>query len=129
MDPDLDAVKKTPAPAGQKPAPTFRPGWLVALGGVLVAGVGAGLGASAQAVADRAKDANGDGVLDVTRQVMLNAQGNATLANVLMVTGGAVAVGGGLWFLLAPTAPAAPASAALGGTGGTGFSVMAGGTF
>lgn len=125
VDPDLEAATGGTKRSG--PALTFRPGWVVALGGVVVAAVGVGFGASAQAVASRATDANGDGVLDVTRQEMLAAQGNATLANVLVGTGGAMVVGGGLWFLLAP-APRAPA-VALGGGGGVGLQAVAGGTF
>lgn len=123
-DPDLAPGVRSSAGGG--PALWSRPGFYVALGGLAAIAAGAGMGASAQSVAARAVDANGDGVLDITRGEAMAAERNALLGNVLMGVGGAVAVGGAVWMFVAPGPRPATASA---GAGGMGLTVVAGGTF
>ncbi len=79
-----------------------RPGLYLAAGGVALAAVGVALGMGAKSIERRATDANGDGVLDITRQERNTAQRNAMLSNVLVGTGAAAAVGGAVWFFLTP---------------------------
>jgi hypothetical protein len=81
-----------------------RPGFYVGLAGVLALGMGLGLGASASSVQARALDANGDGVLDITRAEARSAEWRALAANVLLGVG-ALGLGvGGVWLALAPAA-------------------------
>ncbi len=120
-DPDMMTVKK----AGGFGNLWARPGFYVALGGMVALAAGAGLGASAQATAGRFVDANQDGILDVTRAEAMTAQRNALLANVLMGVGGAAIAGGAAWMFIGPAPQPSVASAG----GGMGLTVMAGGTF
>jgi hypothetical protein len=72
-----------------------RPAFFVAVAGAAVLGAGLVVGQSARVVQAQAIDADGDGVLDVTRAEMLGAQRRATVANVLG-TVGALALAGGV---------------------------------
>lgn len=123
---DPDMAPGVRASAGGGPAIWSRPGFYVALGGLAVVAAGAGMGAMAQSVGARAVDANGDGVLDITRGEALAAERNALLGNILMGVGGAAIAGGAAWMFIAPSPR--PASAAV-GSGGMGLTVVAGGTF
>ncbi len=108
-----------------------RPALYTALVGLAAVGVGAALGMQARSVGDRARDANGDGVLDVTRREFQDAEKQATLATMLMAGGGAVAGGSVLWLVLVPTRDAPPPSTASGASPGasTGVHLLAGGSF
>lgn len=119
-----------------KPATLFeRPGLYVAAAGVVAIGIAIGLGASTLSVTDR--DVNGDGVLDVTRKQVKDAQGAAIAADILYGVGGAAIVGGGLWMLLTPTKKASgtgpahlrPPDEPEGGGSGFTFMVGASGSF
>lgn len=104
----LTARPKNTAPVvvAEKPSnqtPIYkRPGLYVAVVGAVALGIGAALGSSAKGVERRATDADNDGVLDVTRAEAMNAKSTATLATILMGTGGAALVGGGIWMFAAP---------------------------
>jgi hypothetical protein len=85
----------------------------------------------AQSVGDKARDADGDGVLDVTRREFQDAEKQATLATALMAGGGVVAGGSVLWMVLVPTKSAPPPSPVSGASPGasTGVHLLAGGSF
>lgn len=105
-----------------------RPGLYLALAGAIAAGVGVGLGVSTQSVQQRI-DAGGRPVA-VTRAEALDASTHATLANVLVAGGAALAVGGITWVLLTPstrvdTNAAEPTESA----GPSGWMLSVGGTF
>lgn len=123
------AVTETPATG----SPLYkRPGLYVALAGALALGVGAMLGANAKGVERRAVDADGDGILEVTRAEAMNAKSSALLANVLMASGGAAVAGGVVWMFVAPGTKAAatvdgPVVEPEGAGGG--FTVGVGGVF
>lgn len=108
----LDKPLAAAAAARREPTVFERPGFYIAVAGVVAVGVAAALGASTLGVTD--KDSDGDGVLDVSRAQVKSARGAAVAADVLYVAGGAMILGGGLWVLLAPArktsgpAPAGP---------------------
>ena len=89
------AQRSTGVPVGR------RPGLYLAIAGAIAAGVGVGLGVSTQNVQQRI-DAGGRPVT-VTRAEALDASTHATLANVLVASGAALAVGGITWVLLTPS--------------------------
>jgi len=96
-----------PAPEVAKPAsgskPFYaRPGLYLAIVGAAAAAVGLGFGISASNVGKKAQDPDGDRIYDVTRAELIRAQSDAKLGNILMAAGGAVALGGVLWFALEP---------------------------
>jgi PEGA domain len=109
LDPGIDPTKEVAVEEefDPKPPPVFptkplmrRPGLYTAVGGAVALAVGLALGGWAMAVSSQIRDANGDGVIDVTRADALGAQRNAMLANVVGGVG-AVGVGAGLgWMLL-----------------------------
>ena len=69
--------------------------------------VGLAFGRAANDVKSRLRDADGDGLMDVTRAEALAAQRNAVLANVFG-TIGAVGMGAGLgWMVFVDSKPAA----------------------
>jgi hypothetical protein len=78
-----------------------RPGLYLAAAGAVAAGVGIAFGQMAMATR-RAIDAGGDPV-GVTRAQAKNASTQALLANILVATGAAMAVGGTVWVLLTPS--------------------------
>ena len=101
IDPALAANR----PVVDKPVGTpvaQRPGLYIAIAGVaaIVAGAimaGTAMGAPAQA------DPDGDGIANIPRSQLKDAQGSATGGTVLMVVGAAAVAGGGLWFFLTPS--------------------------
>jgi hypothetical protein len=132
-------LEKPVAAASSKPAKSAsifeRPGLYVAAAGVVAIGIAIGLGASTLSVTD--KDANGDGVLDVTRSQVKSAQGAAIAADLLYGVGGAAIIGGGLWMLLTPskktaaepTGPRPSDEPDAGGASGFTFMIGVSGTF
>ena len=84
-----------------------RPGLYVAAAGAIALASGIGFGVSAGSIEERAGDADGDGIRDITRAEALTARSHAMLANVLVGVGAAALTGGGLWFFLEP-APTLP---------------------
>jgi hypothetical protein len=123
-DPELRAaLKARPEPAGS-PILTRPSVWVAAAGAVALA-VGAGVGSSVSSFQKRAVDANGDGVLDVTRAELAGAQRNALIANVLMGVGAAAVGAGAIWFFVEPAPPASPVGSASSG----GLVLGAGGVF
>ncbi len=116
------AQSSTSVPVGR------RPGLYLAIAGAIAAGVGVGLGVSTANVQQRI-DAGGRPVA-VTRAEALDASTHATLANVLVAGGAALAVGGITWVLLTPstrvdTTAAEPTESA----GPSGWMLSVGGTF
>ncbi len=86
-----------------------RPGVYIAAAGVVATIVGFAMGASAQATAAKAVDANHDGAVDISRAEAAAARTQATMANVLVPVGLAAVAGGAIWFFLTPrSAPDAP---------------------
>jgi hypothetical protein len=108
-----------------------RPAFYTALAGLAAVGVGAVLGMGAKDVESRATDANGDGMLDVSRKERLDAQSQANLATALIAGGGVVAAGSAAWLVLVPTRSPAKTSLEPGGTGGasTALHLIVGGSF
>lgn len=82
-----------------------RPGLYVAAVGAIVTIIGFVVGAGALAVQSRAKDLDGDGVVEVTRLDAKRAQGSAVLANVLVGLGVAAIAGGSIWIAVTPPSP------------------------
>jgi hypothetical protein len=118
--------------ASSGPSLFKRPAFYTAVVGLAAVGVGVAMGLGAQGVSDRARDANGDGVLDVTRVEVQDAEKQAQLATILMAGGGAVVGGSVLWLVLVPTKSAPPPSATVGASRGgasTGIHLFAGGSF
>ncbi|MBU8898744.1 hypothetical protein DRW03_10955 [Corallococcus sp. H22C18031201] len=103
------ALKKKVGPSG--PSIFKRPALYTALVGLAVVGVGAVLGSQAKNVEKRAKDADGDGVIDVTPKERDDAKSQANLATALMAGGGAVAAGSVVWLVLVPTKSPVPSVA------------------
>ena len=98
--PDEPVKKKAPGP--MLSGIWTRPGLYVAAAGLVAAGVGLAFGASAMGIQARATDANGDGILDITRAEALSARNSALAADLLVGAGAAMAVGGGIWFFITP---------------------------
>ncbi len=98
--PTRTVVAASPTRAPPPPAILTRPGLYVAAIGVVALGIASGLGASVAAAQAGAVDADGNGVIDLTRAQMVSARNNASAANVLFMAGGLAAVGGGTWLVL-----------------------------
>lgn len=79
-----------------------HPGTYVGAAGAVALLVGAGVGATAAGISGRAMDANGDGVLDITRNDAIAARNQALIANVLFAAGAVGLAGGGAWLFVAP---------------------------
>ncbi|MFL5346293.1 MAG: PEGA domain-containing protein [Hyalangium sp.] len=105
-----EATKKQEKPS----APTVfsRPALYTAVVGVLAMGAGVMVGMQAKKVANRAPDADGNGIADITRKERIDAQNQANLATALTAGGAAVAGGSVLWLVLMPTRSEAPKSVA-----------------
>ncbi|ADO74853.1 PEGA domain-containing protein [Stigmatella aurantiaca] len=122
--------KKKSGPSG--PSIFKRPALYTAIAGLVAVGVGAFLGSDAKKVGDRAVDADGDGVIDITRGERIDAQGQAKLATALMAGGAAVTAGSVVWLVVVPTKSAPPPVAPGAGTApasSTGLHVVFGGSF
>jgi hypothetical protein len=112
-----------------------RPALYTAVLGVLVMGAGVMVGQQATKIANRAPDANGDGIADITRVERLQGRDKANLSTALVSSGAAVAGGSALWLFLMPTRgePAksvAPVTAPAGASSGTtSVHLVVGGSF
>jgi hypothetical protein len=112
-----------------------RPALYTAVLGVLVMGAGVVVGQQAAKIANRAPDANGDGIADITRLERLQGRDKANLSTALVSSGAAVAGGSALWLFLMPTRsePAksvAPVTASAGASSGTtSLHLIVGGSF
>jgi hypothetical protein len=134
--PPVDAVasvkkkKKTGASAGGSSV-FSRPAFYTTVVGLAAVGAGVALGMSASG---KARDADGDGVLDASRSEYLAARQQSTLSTALLAGGGAVAGGGLLWLLVVPSRTE-PSSASLtptasgAGKAGTALHFVMGGSF
>jgi hypothetical protein len=131
--PDEDDPMRVARKASSGTSLFKRPALYSAVVGLVAVGVGVAMGLQSQSVGERARDANGDGVLDVTRVEVQDAEKQAQLATILMAGGGAVVGGSVLWLVLVPTRSAPPPSAtavgAAGGGASTGIHLLAGGSF
>ncbi|HET9452406.1 MAG TPA: PEGA domain-containing protein, partial [Aggregicoccus sp.] len=81
-----------------------RPALYTGAAGLLAAVVGLAVGQQASDVGSRAKDADGNGVLDVTMREVSAARSHARLANALLVAGGGLAGASALYLVLEPGA-------------------------
>lgn len=132
QDEALKVASKKKSSGPSKPSIFKRPALYTAVVGLAAVGVGVAMGLQAKSVNDRARDANGDGVLDVTRREVQDAQSKASLATILMAGGGVVAGGSLVWLALVPTqsAPKPTVTGASGkGASSTAFHLFAGGSF
>ena len=108
-----------------------RPAFYSAVVGLAAVGAGVAMGLGVQG---KARDADGDGVLDITRRDYLAARRQSMLSTALMAGGGAVAGGSLLWLLVVPSR-SEPSSASLAsrgsgtGTAGTALHFVIGGSF
>ncbi|MBN1207067.1 MAG: PEGA domain-containing protein [Myxococcaceae bacterium] len=127
-----EATRKSEGPSA--PSILRRPALYTAVVGLLTVGAGVVVGMQAKEIADRAPDADGNGIADITRRERIDGQSKANLSTALMV-GGAAAVGGSVaWLVLVPThsepPKAAPSVASGGASGGTtGLHLVLGGSF
>lgn len=109
-----------------------RPAFYTTVLGLAAAGAGVALGMGLQG---KAQDANGDGVMDITRKEYLAARQQSTISTALIAGGGAVAGGSLLWLLIVPqrSTPApsavAPGSSGTGTSGTTALHFVIGGSF
>ncbi|AGC42235.1 hypothetical protein MYSTI_00886 [Myxococcus stipitatus DSM 14675] len=108
-----------------------RPALYTALVGLAAVGVGLVMGKGAKDVEKRATDADGDGMMDITRKERLDAQSKANLATALLIGGGVATAGSVTWLLVVPARSEAPASAnpASSGASSTALHVVVGGSF
>jgi hypothetical protein len=127
-----EAAKKRESPSG--PTVFSRPALYTAVVGVLAIGAGVMVGMQAKKIANRAPDADGNGIADITRGERIDGQKQANLSTALLAGGAAVAGGSALWLIVMPTrsepAKAAP-SVVPGGTSGstTAVHLFFGGSF
>ncbi|PTL81699.1 PEGA domain-containing protein [Vitiosangium sp. GDMCC 1.1324] len=125
-------VKKSRRNSSGGPSIFSRPALYTAVVGLAALGAGVALGMGLQG---KAQDANGDGVLDISRKEYLAARQQSAISTALMAGGGALAGGSVLWLLLVPqrTAPVsssvAPVSNAAGTSGTTALHLVIGGSF
>ncbi|TQF17348.1 hypothetical protein FJV41_03425 [Myxococcus llanfairpwllgwyngyllgogerychwyrndrobwllllantysiliogogogochensis] len=125
-----DAVARQVAKRGRGTPIYKRPAFYTALVGLAAVGVGAVLGKGAKDVEGRAKDADGDGMLDVSRKERLDAQSQAKLSQWLAIGGGAVTAGSVTWLLVVPSHSEAPTPAGTVSAGAaTAVHVIVGGSF
>jgi hypothetical protein len=127
-----ETTRKQEGPS--QPTVFARPALYTVLVGVLAMGAGVMVGQQAKAIANRAPDADGNGIADITRAERLQGRDKANLSTALVASGAAVAGGSVLWLVLVPTrsepAKASPAMTP-GATGGANTSVhlLVGGNF
>jgi hypothetical protein len=80
-----------------------RPGTYLAIAGVAAAAVGLYFGSQAKGIEARARDANGDGALDITAREAATARNQALMANILVGAGAAAFATGFVWVLASPS--------------------------
>jgi hypothetical protein len=130
-----DVVAETRRKADSSGPTVFgRPALYTAVVGILAVGAGVIMGQGAQKVATRAVDADGNGIVDITRGERLNAQRQANLSTALVVGGSAVAGASLVWLVIVPTRSEAPRAATpgapgSGGGGSTSLHLFVGGSF
>lgn len=123
-----------------EPAPVFykRPGLYMVLVGAVVMGLGFMFGGMAKSTENRAKDADLDGYIDITRSQAQTARTQATMANILVPAGAVLMAAGAVWAFVIPLIPMKSGGQAPAPSGptpgdpegsGFGFSAAVGGTF
>lgn len=122
--PPPDAVANVTKKSSRKssaggPSVFSRPALYTAVVGLAALGAGVAMGLPLQ---HKAVDANGDGVLDISRTEYLAARQQSMLSTALMAGGGAVAGGSLLWLLIVPQRSAPVSSSVAPVTRGTGSS-------
>lgn len=126
--PPADAVAKATKKSSRKssssggPSIFSRPALYTAVVGLAALGAGVAMGLPLQ---NKATDANGDGVLDISRKEYLAARQQSMISSALMAGGGAVAGGSLLWLLIVPQRSAPVSSSVAPVTHGTGSSATA----
>lgn len=122
--PPADAVAKvakkpsrTSSPGG--PSVFSRPALYTAVVGLAALGAGVAMGLPLQ---NKAVDANGDGVLDISRAEYQAARQQSMLSTALMAGGGALAGGSLLWLIVVPQRSAPVSSSVAPVTSGKGSS-------
>ncbi|HYO69899.1 MAG TPA: PEGA domain-containing protein, partial [Archangium sp.] len=132
--PPADAVasvkkKKSSGPSG--PTVFSRPALYTTVLGLAAVGAGVAMGMGLQG---KVQDANGDGIMDLSRAEYLAARQQSMISTALMAGGGAVAGGSLLWLLIVParsepvSSSVAPVSSGK-GTSGTVLYFVMGGSF
>ncbi len=135
--PPADAVasvkKKKKSSGGSSGGPSVfsRPALYTTVLGLAAVGAGVAMGMGLQG---KVQDANGDGIMDVSRAEYLAARQQSMISTALMAGGGAVAGGSLLWLLIVParsepvSSSVAPVSSGK-GTSGTALHFVFGGSF
>ncbi|WP_375770542.1 PEGA domain-containing protein [Archangium gephyra] len=127
---DAVAVKKKSKSSGG-PSVFGRPAFYTTVLGLAAVGAGVAMGMGLQG---KVQDANGDGVMDLSRTEYLAARQQSMVSTALMAGGGAVAGGSLLWLLVVParsepvSSSVAPVSSGK-GTSGTVLHLVIGGSF
>lgn len=130
--PPADAVARAKkASSGTSPSVFSRPALYTTVLGLAAVGAGVAMGMGLQG---KVQDANGDGVMDLSRTEYLAIRRQSMLSTALMAGGGAVAGGSLLWLIVVP-ARAEPVSSSVApvsngkGTSGTALHLVIGGSF
>jgi len=115
-EPAPRVVSRAPAPRPASgaggPSLFSRPPLYTAILGLAAVGAGFWMGQQSQGISSRIQDADGDGVLDLTRSDYLAARQQSALATGIIAGGGALAGGSLLWLLVVPAAPQSKPSVA-----------------
>jgi hypothetical protein len=133
-EPSPRVAARAPTPqasskAAGGPSLFSRPPLYTALLGLAAVGAGFWMGQQSQGISSRIADADGDGVLDLTRSEYLAARQQSALATGIIAGGGALAAGSALWLLVVPAGPE-PKPAVASTSGGTPtLHVVLGGSF
>ncbi|KFA89641.1 PEGA domain-containing protein [Archangium violaceum] len=124
-------VKKKKSSGSSGPTVFSRPALYTTVLGLAAVGAGVAMGMGLQG---KVQDANGDGIMDVSRAEYLAARQQSMIATALMAGGGAVAGGSLLWLFIVP-ARSEPVSSSVApvsngkGTSGTALHFVIGGSF
>ncbi|KFE71246.1 hypothetical protein [Hyalangium minutum] len=111
-----------------------RPALYTMVLGVIAMGAGVMVGMQAKKIADRAPDADGNGIADITRAERLQGRDKANLSTALVSGGAAVAGASALWLFIMPTRsePAKGTPSVVSGTtpgASTSIHLLVGGSF